>query len=84
MIPELIPGHNVARVDVAAGLRELEACGYDDPRTTMVIQYALVRHARGEEAQAQKGAIDAGFHGISLTCWYRVLAASARMNGGAA
>lgn len=33
MSPTLIPGHNVDRVDIAAGLRELAACGYDDPRT---------------------------------------------------
>lgn len=71
----LIPGHNVDKVDIAAGLRELSACGYDDPRTILVIEYALARHARGEEVEAQRGAIDANFHGISLTCWFRVLAA---------
>ena len=71
-----IPGYDVDRIDVAAGLRELTACGYDDPHTTMVIEYALQRHARGEEAAAQKGAIDRSFHGISLTCWFRVLAAA--------
>ena len=77
---QLIPGLTVDRVDVAAGLRELAACGYDDPRTIMVIEYALMRHARGEEEQAMRGAIDSKFHGISLTCWYRVLAACARMD----
>ena len=80
MSPTLIPGHNVDRVDIAAGLRELAGCGYDDPRTVMVIEYALARHARGEEAEAQRGATDGSFYGISLTCWYRVLAASARMD----
>ena len=42
----------------------------------MVIEYALMRWARGEEDQAQKGAIDRAFHGIHLTCWLRVLAAA--------
>jgi hypothetical protein len=71
-----VPGHNVDRVDVAAGLRELKECGYDDPHTTMVIEHALMRWARGEEEQAQKGAIDKSFHGIHLTCWIRVIAAA--------
>jgi hypothetical protein len=72
-----IPGHNVDALDIAAGMRELVACGYDDsPETTMVIQYALQRHARGEEAAAERGAIDKTFHGISFTCWRRVLAAA--------
>lgn len=72
----LVPGHNVDRVDVAAGLRELKACGYEDPHTKMVIEHALMRHARGEEEAAQRGAIDKEFHGISFTCWTRVLAAA--------
>lgn len=63
------PGHDVDRVDVAAGLRELKACGYDEsPETTMVIEHALMRWARGEEEAAQRGAIDKSFHGIALTC----------------
>lgn len=70
------PGYNVDRIDVAAGLRELTACGYSDPHTVMVIEYALMRHARGEEAAAQLGAIDPTFHGINLVSWYRVLAAA--------
>lgn len=71
-----VPGYNVDRVDVAAGLRELKTCGYDDPETVMVIEYALMRWARGEEKAAQRGAIDRSFHGINLTCWLRVLAAA--------
>ena len=71
-----IPGHNVDRIDVAAGLRELKTCGYEEPETVMVIEYALMRWARGEEAAAQRGAIDRSFHGINLTCWIRVLAAA--------
>lgn len=71
-----ISGYNVDRIDVAAGLRELRACGYDEPKTTMVIEYALMRWARGEEEEAKRGAIDRSFHGINLTCWLRVLAAA--------
>lgn len=71
-----IPGHSVDRVDVAAGLRELTACGYTEAETVMVIEYALMRWARGEEEAAQRGAIDRSFHGINLTCWIRVIAAA--------
>jgi len=72
-----VSGWNVDRIDVPAGLRELKECGYNDsPETTMVIEYALQRWARGEEAAAEKGAIDQSFHGISVTCWRRVLAAA--------
>jgi hypothetical protein len=71
-----IPGYNVDRINVAAGLRELKACGYEEPETVMVIEHALMRWARGEEAAAQRGAIDRSFHGINLTCWIRVLAAA--------
>lgn len=76
-----VPGYNVDHIDVAAGLRELRACGYDEPRTVMVIEYALMRWARGEEEAAQRGAIDRAFHGINLTCWLRVLAASRAQAG---
>ena len=71
-----IPGYNVDCIDVAAGLRELKVCGYEEPQTVMVIEYALMRWARGEEDQAQRGALDRSFHGINLTCWLRVLAAA--------
>lgn len=76
MRPGLIPGHNVDLVNVQAGLDELRCCGYTAPETITVIRYALMRWARGEEEQAQRGAIDQSFHGIDLTCWLRVLAAA--------
>lgn len=76
MRPGLISGVNVDRIDIDAGIRELKACGYTDERTIMVIDFALARWARGEEEQAQRGAIDKNFYGISLTCWIRVLAAA--------
>lgn len=72
----LAPGHNVDKLDIPAGLRELEVCGYSEPETKLVIEYALARWERGEEDAAERGAIDQSFHGISLTCWYRVLGAS--------
>jgi hypothetical protein len=71
-----IPGHDVDRIDITAGLRELTACGYNEPETNMVIEYALARWARGEEEAAQRGAIDREFHGINLTSWTWVLAAA--------
>jgi hypothetical protein len=77
MRPGLSPGDNVDRIDIAAGLRELAACGYDDSaKTRLVIEYALQRWARGEEEAALRGAIDRTFHGIDLTSWVRVLAAA--------
>ena len=62
----LIAGVNV---DIDAGMRELSACGWpatDDGvniETRTVIDYALRRWARGEEAAAQRAAIDLSFHG---------------------
>jgi len=77
MRPGLIVGYNADPVDIEAGLRELVACGYDDTiETTMIIQYALQRWARGEEEAAERGAIDRDFHGIAFACWRRVLAAA--------
>lgn len=77
MRTNLIPGHNVDLLDIPSGLRELHtACGTPDPKTACVIEYALTRWARGEEAEADRMAIDSSFHGIDLTTWRRVLAAS--------
>lgn len=72
----LIPGVNVDRIDIAAGMRELAACGYHEAETQMVITYALQRWQRGEEEAAQRGAIDLRFHGIDFGSWVRVLAAA--------
>ena len=71
-----VPGHNVDPIDVGAGLALLEKFGYNDPRTSMVIEYALQRWARGEEAAAEKGAIDRTFHGVDYTTWRAVLTAA--------
>lgn len=69
----LTPGVNVDRVDVAAGLRLGRAFGYDDGESQMVLEYALMRHRRGEEDGAQRTALSGG---IDLTSWYAVLAAA--------
>jgi hypothetical protein len=76
MRPYLIPGRNVDIIDVEAGLKELAACSYTDPYTIVIIDYALRRWARGEEEAAQRGAIDTSNFGVTLTCWYRILAAA--------
>lgn len=70
-----VPGYNVDRIDVDAGLRMLNTMSYT-AKTWMVIQYALLCWARGEEARAEKNAIDRTFYGVSLTEWYMILAAA--------
>lgn len=72
----LIPGRNVDRVDYDAGLTMLAKTGWDDPFTQQVILHALQRWARGEEAAAERAAIDRTFHGIDFTSWRMVLAAA--------
>ena len=64
------------RLDIGAGLRELTECGHNESETKMVIEHALMRWVRGEEDAAERGAVDRNFHGISMTVWRRVLAAS--------
>lgn len=82
----LTPGVNVDRIDIAAGLRSLEQCGWsptEDPRTFILIEFCLMRWQRGEEAQAQAQAIgqhepDAELRAatIDLTSWLRVISAA--------
>lgn len=72
----LVPGYNLDPIDIGAGLAMLDRIGGGSPETRMVITYALQRWARGEEAAAEKGAIDETFHGIDLTSWRMVLAAA--------
>lgn len=82
---KLVPGVNVDRIDVQAGLDALKVAGWGDAstETRMVIEYALVRWAKGEEAAAERMAIDKSFHGIDYTSWRMVLA-HARAAGEAA
>ena len=78
----LMRGHNVDRLDIDSGMRELSACGWpatDDGanlKTRCVIDFALHRWHRGEEDAAQRMAINHEFHGIPLACWLRVLSAA--------
>ncbi|KAF1711098.1 hypothetical protein CSC70_03995 [Pseudoxanthomonas kalamensis DSM 18571] len=73
----LVPGYNSDRIDITAGMQELRRCGYEaNAERDMVIEYALARWKRGEEEQAQRGAIDKSFHGITLTAWLRVISAA--------
>ncbi|MBS9535599.1 hypothetical protein KIH27_18595 [Mycobacterium sp. M1] len=72
----LIAGVNADPIDIGAGLRALGECGYDEPRTRTVVEYALQRWARGEEEAAERGAIDQSFYGIDFGSWRRVLAAA--------
>lgn len=74
----LIPGFNVDKLNIEAGMAELVKCGYPvtETRTHWVISYALYRWAHGEETHAQRAAVDQSFHGIDLTSWLRVLSAA--------
>ena len=67
----LVPGRNVDKVDIAAGVRFAARFGYGSPVHRMVIEYALMRHARGEEDGAEKTALH---EGIDLTSWYAIRA----------
>ena len=79
-------GVNIDPIDVESGMRRLISLGWNpekDARTFMVIQYALQRWARGEEAEAERLAIaqgetDPAFRAsaIDLTSWRIVLAAA--------
>lgn len=71
-----VPGMNLDHIDVDAGLALLRAFGYDEPRTMMVINHALLLWRRGEEAQAEKNAINRKFYGVDFTTWRAVLAAA--------
>jgi len=42
MRQNIISGHNVDKINIPSGLRELSTIGYNDPRTIMVIEYALI------------------------------------------
>lgn len=68
----LIPGVNVDRVDVSAGLTFAASIGYGDATAQMVIDYALARHARGEEEGAQRTWLSQ--YPNDLTSWTMILA----------
>jgi len=67
----LVPGYNVDKVDVAAGVARAVQLGYGSPEHQMVAEYALMRHARGEEDGAERSALSGG---IDFTSWRVILA----------
>jgi hypothetical protein len=67
----LVPGYNADKVDVAAGVAAAARFGYGSAEHRMVAEYALMRHARGEEDGAEKSALSGG---IDLTTWRVILA----------
>lgn len=69
----LEPGVNLDVIDVGAGLRAGITLGYDDPTAQMVLEYALMRHRRGEEDGAERSALSGG---IDFTSWRVVLASA--------
>jgi putative hemolysin len=71
--PGLVVGHNVDRIDVRAGLKQAASLGYGDAHSQMVVEYALMRHARAEEEGAERTALS---FGIDFTSWRICLAAA--------
>jgi hypothetical protein len=67
----LVPGYNVDKVNIAAGLALAARFGYDSAEHQMVVTYALQRQVRGEEAGAERTALSGG---IDLTSWYAIKA----------
>lgn len=74
MRPGLITGVNVDPVDVAAGLTKAVELGYTDKQDRMVIEYALMRHRRGEEEGARSTWVS--YYPRDLTSWSAILAAA--------
>jgi hypothetical protein len=68
----LIPGVNVDRVDVAAGVKMAAQLGYGDPTAQMVAEFALMRHRRGEEEGAERTWLSE--YPRDLTSWKAILA----------
>jgi hypothetical protein len=77
MRTEMIPGVNVDRLDIDAGMRMACDLAYNDEREQMLIHYGLLRWAKGEEEQADK-LVTEGIGGIKVTFlnWRMILAAA--------
>jgi len=78
----LTPGVNVDPINLESGLKMAERIGFlrdvgfpRDSNDTMVVHYALQRHARGEEEGAERTWLG-HFGPRSLTGWRMVLAAA--------
>jgi len=68
----LTPGVNVDPVDILAGKAFAAQFGYTDWEAQMVVEYALRRHARGEEDGAL--ATWRSYYPNDLTTFYMILA----------
>lgn len=68
----LVPGVNADKVNVAAGMKRAIALGFGDATAQMVIEYALMRHRRGEEDGAERTFLREYPH--DLTSWKVILA----------
>jgi len=69
----LTPGCNSDKLDVQAGIDMAARLKYTTWQHQMVVEYALMRHRRGEEQGAQDSALAGD---IDLTSWYAILAAA--------
>lgn len=68
----LVPGVNLDRVDLAAGLHMADRLGYGDATAQVVVEYALMRHRRGEAAGSERTWLSHFPH--DLTSWKAILA----------
>jgi hypothetical protein len=68
------PLPNVDKVNVAAGIDAGTELGFDSAQDEMVVQYALLRWARGEEAGAE--ATWRRYYPRDFTSWRMILAAA--------
>lgn len=68
------PGRNVDKLDIAAGLDMAVSIGYDDWAAEMIVEYTLLRWARGEEDEADRQWLS--YYPSDLTSWRMILAAA--------
>lgn len=76
---KLEPGVNLDELSIADGLMRAVKIGYESWQDQMVVEYALMRHARGEEDGAQRSALSGG---IDFTSWRMILAAARTRGAG--
>lgn len=69
----LVPGRNVDRVDVEAGLAKMVELGFDEPNHRMEVDYNLTRWGRGEEDSADRS-MSRSLSGVDYTSWRIILA----------
>ena len=67
-----MPGVNVDKVDLDAGMTKAIELGYTSGQDRMVVEYALMRHQRGEEDGAQRTFLSYFPH--DMTSWRVILA----------